>query len=648
MKHYLKKLLIWVFFIIAYNQPLYAAIFLNATPDDIRIKEGDPLNIPVFIVSESLVGKEIELFVYREDKETGAIKYLSEEGSWLDTTQQEGIKPALSYGPMPSYVNLYWSAFENTTGMRSFMIHFCIDGVLDGQISQGSICGSHNIYIEPAEPQPSEPQPSQCSGLVIDPPNLSYNVDLQRGNSKEYKITVKDNCNNPIDFNGQSSVTWITLNKQKGLLTLAVNSSNLRPGQYEGRVTLSTLDGSPKIEINVSLNVTTPTIPIGGGGGGACTPNYLSLNDLYISASSGETLTQSVSIRNNCGTNVSYTATVTQGNNWLTTQSSGTGTMNVTINTQNLTSGSYTGQIKVTSGSLSGTLNVNLTVTGPCTPSTVNITPSTISKSIVKGQSSSETLTIKDNCGNPVGFKVTSITYNETTSGWITPLTEGDTVSGSVTVKMDTKDLSAGSSYSAEMSISPTNSSDNSTLTVTITINVIDSAPPPPPGNITRLTDNTEVRFKLGPYESRYFYFMTASLKPDDTDKYKHTLTEADILEVRLEPYYTKDYGGDMLVRYAGETCDGKLPTLDDMNAMLQTGIWGPRWYQDRYGWSWHPKKEREDLYYKFSEEAVEVPLIGGSPHYPLGCYYILVYNDNRKGQGNTTLTLSFTEYAAK
>ncbi|MEM7828615.1 MAG: hypothetical protein QW561_04670 [Candidatus Aenigmatarchaeota archaeon] len=483
-------------------------------------------------------------------------------------------------------------------------------------------------------------QSSNCGGLSLS--NTSYSETLRRGETKTIDIFVKDSCNNVINFVATTATPWLSLTKEMGILHVTLQTSSLAANNtYKGEINVNA-NGQSKA-ISISLTVTAPTIPLPGGGG--CTASSLNLWPVTITASAGETKTQSVSVTNNCGSPVSYTATVTKGNSWLSAPSSGSGTMVITINTTGLSAGTYSGQIKVTSGSLTGYIDVNLTVSGPCVASRAVIDPPSITKNILTGeQAGSVSVTVRDNCGKSLDYSVDGITYTTGSVGWITAPSQGYKGNGSLSISFSTTNLQAGN-YEASIVLTP---SGYSQTAIKITLNVSSSTPPP--SNITRLTDNTRVRIKLQSKQYAYFYFMTASLDPNDLNAYTHSLTKTDVLEVRLEPYANDYLGGDMLIRYAGQTCDGKLPTLDELiYTFTNRGSWQPIWQVYKDPPYWYPARWRDDLYYYQNPSgAFETPQIGGYPHYPLGCWYILVYNDDRYNQGMTDLYISFREYAAK
>lgn len=150
--------------------------------------------------------------------------------------------------------------------------------------------------------------------------------------------------------------------------------------------------------------------------GGTCTPTSGSVSPLSIvrSITQGSTAySQSVSVTDNCGTSLGYSAIVTSGSSFISVPSSGTGSMTVTFNTASLAAGSYTGTIQVTpSGYPAQNISVSITVsTTPPPPvgDSVDITtsghqPSTV-QAIVPRDSSNKYFFVTDK-----NYSVTRVT----------------------------------------------------------------------------------------------------------------------------------------------------------------------------------------------------------------------------------------------
>jgi len=582
-----------------------AAILINNIPADISVTEGQPLDIPLFIGAEELTGKDIELFIWKENLD-GSGKAYFKDGNWINFSQPSDIRPLFQFGPMIEYFYAFWQAFDNTQGLKSFLINICIDGEIDSQLTSSSLmCGKRNIIINPPV--------NNCSGLYLSQSSITQTVE--KGKSVTVDITIKDSCGNPIDFSATKTQAWLTLTNQKGLLRATIQTTNLLAGTYTDTIRVTSGGETKSITVTLTVKNTTITFPFPIG---SCTPTSINPYPISITAAAGEQKTQSVNITNNCGGSVTYTAQVISGSNWLSASSSGTGTMNVTVKTSGLSAGQYTGQVKITSGSLTGTLDVTLTVTGPCEPGSAVIDPISITRSIQVGQSLSPiTVSVKDNCGNSLGYTVNSVTVNSVSGSWITAPTQGATGTGSLTLNFSTSNLQVGS-YSGSINLTP---NGYSPMTISISLTVSATPPPSTGGNLTKLIDNTRYRFKLGPRQYRLFYFNTASLDP--TNPYDPDLNDKSYLEVRLEGVYNiypdgRYQRGDAIVKYMGQTCNDTPPSLDDLNR-IKNGESIPNIY--------HNLKTIDYL------NAFELIFITGSlinaPHYPLGCYYILVYNDD-------------------
>lgn len=436
-----------------------------------------------------------------------------------------------------------------------------------------------------------------CSGVNVSP--LSLSKTLTRGMSETVQISVKNSCGQNTDFNATTPQSWIILEKQAGLLKAALNTSSLSPGNYTGTITISS--GGASANVSVSLTVKSPTFSLGGS---TCTPSSLSVWPVSLTVNSGETKSQSASIANNCGSAVSYTASVTSGNSWLSAQSSGSGMISLTVNAAGLSAGTYQGSIRVTSGGLSeATLNVTMTVqsSGPCEPTTVNVSPVTISKASSVGSNvSSETVTIKDNCGNGIPYTVAAVT-----GSWIsTPVAQAGGT-GSLTVSFNTSSLAAGS-YNGSIALD-LGSFGTKNIPVSLTKSSIDA-------DAVELYNFKIVYNSYSPGQVRYFRFMETSNRGTGNNN-STTLEMMDMTQKALNDI-------DMIVKYAGPNCEYGKPTLKDYENIKAGRI----------------TRGQDGLYFNLTSNAFESVEIINNPE---GCYYVMVYNVS-----DATETKISTKYA--
>lgn len=123
-----------------------AEVCINALPEDITIREGNPLDLPVFFWGSNFTGKPIELLVWKETTDTQSKEYLNPDG-WVSFSDGERIKPILTIKSMIEYANIMWRVFERTDGMRSFTLNICMKDVE----TRFETCGQQRINITPAK-----------------------------------------------------------------------------------------------------------------------------------------------------------------------------------------------------------------------------------------------------------------------------------------------------------------------------------------------------------------------------------------------------------------------------------------------------------------------------------------------------------------
>lgn len=165
---------------------------------------------------------------------------------------------------------------------------------------------------------------------------------------------------------------------------------------------------------NVSITVTCT--------GGTCTPSSSSVSPLSIvrSITQGSTAaSQIVSITDNCGTALGYSAAVTSGGSFISVPSSGTGSMTVTFNTAGLAASTYSGTIQVTpAGYAPQNISVTVTVsTGG--GSAINMTtsgrlPSYLNNQTVSGNGSANYYAVTDNNYAKVTVYLESLDWDAT------------------------------------------------------------------------------------------------------------------------------------------------------------------------------------------------------------------------------------------
>jgi hypothetical protein len=597
-----------------------AGVYMNYFPEDITIQEGDPLDVPLFFECGSCAGKPVEIFVWKQDQTSGITEYLS-QNEWVQFEDSDDVPPLVSIGSMFEYANFVWRVFDDTSGMKSFDLGICIDATMRGHVTENADCAKRAVIIEERD----DPPPPTCSGLTVNP--VSISKTLTRGDTETVRVSVANSCGPVAEFNASTSLKGIVLAKQSGILDVELGTSSLTPGSYSGTINVSS--GGASAQVSVTLKVLAPVFNIGGG---TCTPSSMSLwpNPVALSAASGEQVTETVTVKNNCGSVLSYSSSVTQGSNWLSASPSGNGVLTLTANTNGLQAGSYSGQVHVSAGGYSASLNVGLTVAGECTPDHAVLTPSSISQSAIAGQNASGvSVKVRDNCGASLDYTVNSVSasYTPATGGslnWIIAPAANAQGTDTLSVTFNTSNLPAGS-YTGSISVTP---SLGGTKTIPVSITVSSSNNN---GSVQEVKNGSMTYFDLQGKGVKYFKYM--STVPGDKDV---------ALQIGLANQYTQNgTNSDMIIKYAGQNCQDGLPTLSDYDLVKAyvAANGNSSWLSTRNVWYPVPRA-REDLYYRLSEDSFEFVEIFDRQDDPTGCYYIMVVNTLSSKETYVRLTI--------
>jgi hypothetical protein len=175
--------------------------------------------------------------------------------------------------------------------------------------------------------------------------------------------------------------------------------------------------------------------------------------------------------------------------------------------------------------------------------------------------------------------------------------------SGGLTVKFASSALPAGT-YRGTVTVS---SSDLGTKTISVTLVVASVSVP---SNATLIKNGSKYFTSFSSGQVRYYYFN------ENSDKGQGN---ANTLMIDMADMKQSDgsHYVDMIVRYAGATCDGVLPTLADwkrIHSAWQAGTW-----QTGTG----------GFYASLSSISFETVMIP-APN-PEGCYYVMLYNTATK-----------------
>ncbi len=217
-----------------------------------------------------------------------------------------------------------------------------------------------------------------------------------------------------------SSCSW-TATSNAAWITITSGSSGTGSGTVSYSVSANPGSSSRTGTITAASKAFTVTQD-----GVACTASSIVASPLSLSftMAPGQSSTQSVTVKDNCGNDLSYTISSvtyfpigTEFKGWVSVPSAGTGSLAVTVTDPSLGPGTRSAGVDISSTGLpTYQLPVSLTIT--CTPTSIVTIPSSITKTASAGQSITLSAQVQNNCGTPISFTAHSTLYpSATTSG---------------------------------------------------------------------------------------------------------------------------------------------------------------------------------------------------------------------------------------
>ncbi len=225
------------------------------------------------------------------------------------------------------------------------------------------------VILRPGNYDGSGLQPAQLS---VDQTLLSFEM-LRGGANPPSKTFAVNNTGGgggiTYDISKQSGQAWVNVTPFEGVTpgtqTVSINGSGLAPGTYEETINVtaraSGISGSPqKVTVRLRVIATGPQLKV--------EPTSMTFSQNFGGLSpTPQTLTLS-NIGDGGAQHYQLTVTTTDGANWLrTSKTSGStnDTVSVSIDASSLRPGTYTGNIRVTAGSITGSpadVPVSLTI----------------------------------------------------------------------------------------------------------------------------------------------------------------------------------------------------------------------------------------------------------------------------------------------
>jgi uncharacterized protein (TIGR03437 family) len=295
--------------------------------------------------------------------------------------------------------------------------------------------------------------------------------------------TLSVSANVSTSFVGTISYTsgsgsWLTVSPLSAVtpvnLGVAANPAGLAAGSYGATISFNANGVIQTVGVNLTVSTTS------GGNTGNVTVSPASLS--FTAQSGSSPGVQSLSVSSASGAaGVSFTLRVTAGADWLSTSANATNiapsTFTVSVNSNALQPGSYTGNIQVLpNGGNAVNIPVNLVVAAP---PAVSATPTTLTFDYRAGDSapSPKQLTVSGG-----GATLTYAVTPSSNGNWLVVSPAIGTTPGTVNVSINPTGLSTGV-YNGTVLVAGAAGASGST-TVTVTLNV--TAPLP---TITKVTN---------------------------------------------------------------------------------------------------------------------------------------------------------------
>lgn len=228
-------------------------------------------------------------------------------------------------------------------------------------------------------PIPSTPLPRPAIG--VSSPSFSFSARQGDGSPTTQTLTVTNIGGRTLNWNAVATAAWLTLRpasgKDTGTITLTAIASSLPVGTYNTTITLSAADA---IAVTIPVNLTVEAVPV---------PPIIKTSPATLSftVAQGDNnpSSQTLSISNTGGGFLTWSAS--ENASWLSiSQTSGTGNGSITATAMagSLAAGTYNTIVTI-SATNTAPVSIPITFTVTIPPTTVTLSPSTLTFSGVQG-----------------------------------------------------------------------------------------------------------------------------------------------------------------------------------------------------------------------------------------------------------------------
>jgi len=420
-------------------------------------------------------------------------------------------------------------------------------------------------------------------------------------------VMVKDSCNNSLAYRiTKVSQSWIKEPKVgssgKGELKIYVSTEGLSGGTYWGEVDLVLEDGTP-LKLPISLQV--PSVR---------TTSELTLWPTEIIESLEVGANKQVELTATCSGTIPSSCSVTKisGGSWLSVSGCEGAIVTVNLNAQGLTAGqTYQGELEVKTSCGVKNVPVKLTISGVCESSTPKVYPSKILvSSLVGSNPASQTVSVTDNCGKALSFKVSGVDYSSDEGGWLSYTTS----EGKLTLSFNTSSLTVGN-YQAFLTLS----TDLGEVQVEVDLTVSEQ-PNPSLEEATFLPKSQVYRGTFASQEAKLFYFTAGATSLPLS------------VSVQAPSFYSFAYL-NMILLNAGPDCSAAPPTVEQIKELISQYESG----------NLPSRGEAGNIYWNLGGGLTKIISVYNTPE---TCWYLLIYNSSSQSYSNVTVGYSAPEIA--
>ncbi|KKH46622.1 BACON domain-containing protein [Methanosarcina sp. 1.H.A.2.2] len=298
------------------------------------------------------------------------------------------------------------------------------------------------------------PLPVKIAILIIFPltaaialfimPSLSMapgdlNFDLNEGESDSDQFHVSNTGGGVLLWTASSDQPWISLNPERGAnegsVIVLVDAEDMEEGTYEGTITIESSAGTEQCQVNLVVGSEYPGMIVN--------PHSI---EFYLAE--GEVASRELQISKEGSGTLEWHISPGPECPWISlSRESGTNsdTLTVTANTEGLEPGTYEGTITIESNA--GTEQCPMRLVVGSQPPVLAVDPLSIGFELEEGESGEEELRISNDGGGMLEWEASA------DESWITLSPERGINSGTVTVTVDTDDLSPGEEYEGTITI---------------------------------------------------------------------------------------------------------------------------------------------------------------------------------------------------